>query len=495
MIVSCAGMRAIEERAFSDGINAEALMEDAGWQIAEAVRQFIPGAGRVLIFFGKGNNGGDALVAARHLAAAGWELEMRPAFPRSQWGGLTAMQHRRVPDGTRSSAMATSRLPLVVLDGLLGIGAGGALREPIRGACEEINRLRRESAATVFAVDIPTGLDGDTGARDEAAVSADFTLTIGFAKTGLVVDHAINHVGRLAVLPLAELTLRSGEPVPGQAEVATPFALAPLVPSRNFDTHKGQCGRVGVLAGSRGFTGAAVMCAEAAVRGGAGLVTLYVPKEVHGIVATRITPEVMVHAIDHPLDLLSRIHDVLAVGPGLGTERANDVRELIERAPQPMVCDADALNVLAEDPGPLQRAQGERLLTPHPGEMARLDPGSTGRSRRETVELFMANHPHVLLLKGARTLIGQRGKPLSYNSTGHPGMASGGMGDVTTGLLAALAGQGLSLYETARVGAWIAGRAAERALWNGPESAQSLRATAVLDHLGGAFTDLRRRCF
>lgn len=484
-------MREIEERTFADGITAETLMEEAGRKIAQAVVQFFSEPGRCFVFFGKGNNGGDALVAARHLAREGWEIEMRPAFPREKWGALTAAQHGRAPESKAASRLR--RGPVAVLDGLLGIGAGGALREPIRSACAEIARLRSEENAAVFALDIPTGVDGDTGACDDAAVRADFTLAIGFAKTGLLADGAIDHVGRLAVLPLSELTrrARAGR---GDAVVATAAALASLLPPRDFDAHKGECGRAGLLAGSPGFTGAAVMCAEGALRGGAGLVMLFVPRAAHALVAAATTPEVMVHAIDSPLELLSREElDVLAIGPGLGKAQAAEVRELIERAPQPMICDADALNILSEDLSPLHRAKGPRLLTPHPGEMARLDPGSKERSRRETAELFTKNFPHTLLLKGARTVIGRRGEALSFNTTGHPGMASGGMGDVTTGVLAALAGQGLSLYDAARLGAWVAGRAAERALWNGGESAESLRATAVLEHLGGAFEDLRRR--
>ena len=156
--------------------------------------------------------------------------------------------------------------------------------------------------------------------------------------------------------------------------------------------------------------------------------------------------------------------DALAIGPGLGTSRAAEVRQIVERATQPMVVDADALNILATNIHIIGRCAGPRLLTPHPGEMARLDPRASERSRRETVEAFTARWPHVLLLKGARTLIGQQGHPLSYNTTGSPGMATGGMGDVLTGVCAALAGQGLPLYDAARIGAWLCGRAAEIAV-------------------------------
>ena len=315
---------------------------------------------------------------------------------------------------------------------------------------------------------------------------ADFTLTIGFAKHGLVADAAVNHVGRLAVLPLEPLA----QSTEGTATIATPASLARLLRHRDFDIHKGTCGRVGIIAGSMGMSGAAILCAEGALRGGAGLVTLYVPHAVHRIVAARAAPEVMVRAIDSPLEALDAPHDVLAIGPGLGRDHAGSVRELIVRSPMPTVLDADALNILAESLDLLDRCAGLRLLTPHPGEMARLDPGARTRSRRETVEAWTARFPHTLLLKGARTVVGERGRPLSYNSTGHPGMASGGMGDVLTGLVSALIGQGLALYHAAQAGSWLTGRAAELAIFEGPESAESLRATACTS----AATSPRRSC-
>ena len=497
MILSCGEMKALEERAFADGITAEALMEEAGRKIAEAVQQFFPFPGKCVVVFGKGHNGGDALVAARHLARDGWMIELKPAFAENTWAPLTRKnceEVRKSGEGwdqrLREFPQASSPPPpQIVLDGLLGIGAGGALREPIRGATQEINRRRAASGARVFAVDLPTGLDADTGAADADAVVADYTLTIGFAKQGLLADSATHFVGRLAVLPLEELSKRAG----GEraAVAATPETLRSSLPRRNFDTHKGQCGRVGLVAGSRGFVGAAIMSAEACVRAGAGLITLFVTEDIYPIVATAVSPEVMVKPVSSYLDVLTMDLDALAIGPGLGMSHASEVRQIIERATQPMVVDADALNILATSIHILGRCAGPRLLTPHPGEMARLDPQAGERSRRETVEAFAARWPHVLLLKGARTIIVQQGRPLSYNTTGSPGMATGGMGDVLTGVCAALAGQGLPLYDAARIGAWLCGRAAEIAVGPGGESEESLTPTILLEHLGRAFNDLR----
>jgi ADP-dependent NAD(P)H-hydrate dehydratase / NAD(P)H-hydrate epimerase len=282
MLLTCSEMRSLEERAFADGIAAETLMEEVGAQIAAAVRQFFFLPGRCIVFVGKGHNGGDAFVAARHLQQHGWEIDLREAFPRHDAAALTQKKALELAEDRSIGPLGfsiTCRRSLVVLDGLLGLGAGGALREPILGACREINRLRREADAHVFAIDLPTGLDGDTGTADADTVVADTTLTIGCVKAGLVADGAVNYVGRLVVLPLSELNARS-ETVHLADSINTAPALAPFLSRRPFDTHKGDCGRVGIVAGSRGYVGAAVLCAEAAVRGGAGLVTLYVPEEI-----------------------------------------------------------------------------------------------------------------------------------------------------------------------------------------------------------------------
>lgn len=506
MILTCAEMRALEERAFVDGISAEALMDEAGAQMARAVQQFFPQPGTCVAVFSKGHNGGDALVAARHLAEYGWETHLVPASPITGWDPLTRRKfdeagrcHQHPPGGNElwSQLGETWRRPagpVVILDGLLGIGATGSLREPIAGLCRHINAARTTANAHVFALDIPTGLNGDTGAADPGCVVADFTLSVGAAKRGLLVDAATDFVGRLCVLPLRELTARATAQA-NSPQVGTPAVLAPLLPLRRYESHKGNYGRIGIVAGSRGFVGAAVMASTACVRAGAGLVTLYVPEDVYEPVAMSATPEVMVHPVVSYREVLEAKHDVLAIGPGIGLSRREEVLDLIQRPPQPMVIDADGLNILAQHVEALSTAAGPRLLTPHPGEMARLAPDLAGRSRAEIVEAWSGRHPGTLLLKGSRTLIGERGRPLIYNTTGNPGMASGGMGDVLTGVLAALAGQGLGLYESAGVGAWLCGRAAELALSHGGESAESLTAMRLLEHFGGACHELRARCY
>jgi ADP-dependent NAD(P)H-hydrate dehydratase / NAD(P)H-hydrate epimerase len=491
-IVSAAAMRAAEEAAFAGGVEVGALMDRAGAGVATAVQKFFPRAGRAIVFVGKGHNGGDALVAAARLREAGWKIDLRLSFPEGDCAELT---RKKLEDFRRDELplvqgrAAARPSGLIVLDGLLGLGAKHLLREPIRTAAQEISRLRREENAFVFAVDLPTGLDGDSGETDPIdCVAADCTITIGNAKHGLGIDSAINFVGRLEIVPLPDLVI---SPSPANDLIACEHSLCGLLRRRKFNSYKNEFGRIGVVAGSQGFVGAALMTTEGALRAGAGLVELFVPKEIYSIVAAAAPAEAMVKPVRSYRHLLDEKVDVWALGPGLGTAEAKDLLKFIERATAPMVVDADGLNMLSGDVEILKRCAGSRLLTPHPGEMKRLfDSGKM--SRAGTAKNFTETFPVTLLYKGARTIVAERERPLSYNSTGNPGMATGGMGDVLTGVCAGLIGQGLSLYDAARLGAWICGRAAEIAIFENGESEQSLLPRHVLANLGGAFNDLLR---
>ncbi|HEV7402926.1 MAG TPA: NAD(P)H-hydrate dehydratase [Chthoniobacteraceae bacterium] len=506
MVVTPSAMQELERRAFAQGASAEELMDEAGAGTACAVRQFHPEPGTCLVVFGKGHNGGDALVAARHLAIAGWETFLLPAAPEEQWSELTRKKFgeaglcRLFEPAEEDWAAVLKRTrcsgtgPIVVLDGLLGVGATGLLRGILTDLTQRMNALRETAHAHVVAIDLPTGLDGDTGAPVPDCVVADLTVTIGFAKRGLLADGASNFVGRLVVLPLAALTAQAAGAQPDET-VAYPEMLAPLLARRAFESHKGIYGRIAIVAGSRGFTGAALLCSAGCVRAGAGLISLYVPEDIYPIVAASALPEVMVHPVRSYAEVLETKFDVLAIGPGLGHGKNEEVLDVLRRCDKPAILDADALHILPESMDVLDAKRGPRLLTPHPGEMERLDPFAKNQTRRKTAERFVARHGVTLLLKGARTVVAEHGRPLSFNSTGHPGMATGGMGDVLTGVCAALTGQGLALYDAARVGAWLCGRAAELALSAGRESQESLTPTALLAHLGVAFRDLHERCY
>jgi NAD(P)H-hydrate epimerase len=491
-ILTSAQMRAAEQAAFASGAQVEALMDQAGVGVAQTVTKFFANPGKCIVFAGKGHNAGDALVAAEVLRRHGWKIEVRLAFKVEDCSELTQKKlaplraadswHRHPAD----ERLAGSQCHTIILDGLLGVGARPPLREPIRTACRSINQLGSKNGAYVFAVDLPTGLDSDSGKADRDCVIADFTVTIGFAKAGLIADGALNYVGRLEVVPLHELRAPHKR---AKEIIASPPAFHGLLQRREYSAYKNRFGRIGIVAGSKGFIGAALMTSQGALRAGAGLVEVFVPEEIYAIVASAAPMEAMVKPIQSYRDLLKQKTDVWAVGPGLGKSHASELLELIEKAKHPMVVDADGLNILSEKISVLRRCKGERLLTPHPGEMKRLFPDHK-ESRAETATKFCSRFPVTLLFKGSRTIVGERDRPLSYNTTGNPGMATGGMGDILTGVCAGLMGQGLSPYDAARVGAWLCGRAAEIAIFSGGQSEQSLLPRDVLDHLGEAFKEL-----
>src|SRR5205807_5185170 len=227
----------------------------------------------------------------------------RPTFAEENCSDLTQKKLKALREAKPEPAESIELTPhTIILDGLLGTGAKSFLREPIRTAAREINRLRREENAFVVGVDLPTGLDADSGEHDpEDSVAADFTVTIGFAKHGLIVDSALNFVGRIEIVPLPGLWPEAAAP---NELAASPYSLSPLLPRRKFSAYKNEFGRIGVVAGSKGFIGAALMTTEGALRAGAGLVEVFVPEEIYEIVASAAPVEAMVKPVRRYRDLL-----------------------------------------------------------------------------------------------------------------------------------------------------------------------------------------------
>lgn len=498
MIVTCEQMKQAEDRLFATGVIAEDLMEKAGQACARAIRQFFQTAGQATLFIGKGNNGGDALVVGRELRNQGWRVVAVLSAEPSEMTELAAKKWLEFQAAAEKHQSDSNLMgPRILVDGLLGIGAQGPMRGVIGERAEQLNRQRIEEYATCIAIDIPSGVDGDLGTPYSGAVVADITLSIAAIKTGIVQDVAINHVGRIVQIELPEIVFTDSV---SDTLVLASKNLSGLLPHREFDFHKGRAGRVGVLAGSRGLTGAAILASSAAVRAGAGLVTLYAEAPVYEILAVKASPEVMVKPIASVEEIRGDTSEVLAVGPGLGDESDPALLDLIVNDPRPMVVDADALNILARSDKSLDQLAERghpRLLTPHPGEMLRLFPeASSCADRFEVVDQFInqKSFQGVLLFKGARTLIASKGQAVAINSTGSPGMATGGVGDVLTGVSAALTAQGMSLYDAACLGSWLIGRSAEKWVEEGLESVESLTACDISD-LGMAFDDLKNREF
>ena len=484
--VTAEEMRTLESSAFSVGIDPGELMDLAGAGIARRLIDYFPAPGRACAFIGKGNNGGDAVVALEHLRARGWEVSLRASHPEIEWSTLTRQRVRRaglrpiefVPDGNGR---------LLLLDGLLGIGGRGTLREPLLGLAREMASLR-QAGACIASMDLPSGLDPDDGESDATTVTADITLTIGVPKMGLHSDMAADRIGQLIAIPLPALPPPDGR----SPRWSSPDLFPDLLPPRSHSFHKGNAGRVAILAGSPGMSGAAELCSSGALRGGAGLVTLFLDPGNDA----RPPSEIMTHRVGSRIEAFFESKaSARIMGPGLGKLTAPQRDILFHHLADdstPIIIDADALNLLAEHQM-THLLSGHHLITPHPGEFARLAPDLSRLPRLEAARAFVARHPCTLLLKGARTVIAGPGGDLRINPTGHAGMASGGQGDVLAGVCGAMAASGTSLADAAMLAAWVCGRAAERAVTHGGQSHESCTASDTLHHLGGAFQDWKER--
>lgn len=489
--VTCRKMRDLEELAFKQGSTPEGLMEKAGRGIAMEILRRYPTAGIAVACVGSGNNGGDALVALRYLKEAGWDVSVRCYHSRNQLGALPRKKWRELGECPHNKEIADTYCgePVVILDGLLGIGASGALREPLCELAEWMNTMRLRCGASVVAMDIPSGVNGDTGEVYEGAVIADLTLTVGVPKCGLLETGSANYVGQIQTIRLAELQAEDDS----SSCLIDRDSLRGLLPKRPHDFHKGDAGRLGVFAGSEGMLGAAVLCAKGALRSGVGLVTLFAYEDVYPLLAPMLPPEVMLRSI-RSLDEIRKVSlDALAMGPGIGHSNQDETRlwlGLLRLLELPVVLDADGLNRLA-DKSLVKYLRPNHVLTPHPGEMARLFPEAEHMGRREKVLAFIERYPGTtLLLKGVHSLVAQSGRSLHVNGTGHSGMACGGQGDVLTGVIGGLLAQRIDPFDAARLGAWLCGRAAELAISHGQESVYSLSAGDIPDWLGMAFREL-----
>ncbi|MES2476186.1 MAG: NAD(P)H-hydrate dehydratase [Verrucomicrobiota bacterium] len=493
-VVSIQGALEIEARAFENGWSPESLLDAAGEALAHAIGRYFPTPGTVVGYLGKGNNAGDTLVALKILRDHyGWEIALRLAYPPEAFGIVPLKKWQQLNGSEFSTVNPPTHLlkrPLLLLDGLLGTGAAGPLREPLLALAREMTTLRQSTGANIAAIDLPSGIDANRGEVFPDTVIADVTFMIGNAKRGLLHSSATAATGALALVPVEPLTA----PPSDDFDLISPQTLPWGKQPRPFSFHKGMAGRVAVVAGSRNYTGAAVLAATGALRGGAGLITLHVPSALCSIVSAKCPPEIIVAGYDDSMEVLDSRFDALVVGCGLGKltgDAAASLVNLLKHTKKPTVVDADALNLIAKE-GQISLLGAHHILTPHPGEFARLVPDLAERSREDAARAFTDRFPATLLLKGSRTLVSRCGSPLLVNSTGTPGMATGGQGDLLSGVIGALLAAGEEPIQAAARGAWLCGRAAEIALFQGHLSVESLTPRDVCHHLGAAFNDWRQ---
>ncbi|KRG68929.1 bifunctional ADP-dependent NAD(P)H-hydrate dehydratase/NAD(P)H-hydrate epimerase [Pseudoxanthomonas dokdonensis] len=437
------------------------LMQRAGQAAWQCLLQHWPQARRLVVVCGPGNNGGDGYVLARLARRAGRQVtvvHLQAHSPRSGLaqractdylgvGGQVEWFQHELPDAD------------VVVDALFGIGLD---RAPDAASSRLIDAINSQPAP-VLALDVPSGVDAQRGSVATVAVVASCTLQFIGQHIGLRTGAALEYGGALAFDDL-DVPVQVFAQVAAQATLLEPEFISRCLLARRRNTHKGESGRVVCVGGGHGTAGAVVLAAEAALRSGAGLVAV-ATRERHlpAILARR--PEIMAHGIESGDDLppLLATADCIALGPGLGQgEWASGLHALTMASGKPLVLDADALNLLAKRPAPLVDA----ILTPHPGEAARLldsDTSSIQRDRFAAAQALVERFQSVIVLKGAGTIIAAPGQLPRVINAGNPGMAVGGMGDLLTGVIAALRGQGLAAFEAASAGALIHSLAADEA--------------------------------
>lgn len=494
-IVNSTEMRALDEYAIHTiGIPAAVLMENAGRAVAEEVAKLSSelGANKPwLMLVGKGNNGGDGIVAARHLRELGVEAELLYAADPAKLTSDAALQRDIAARlGIAASVYGTDCIRWEryagIVDALLGTGTSGAPREPYASLIREANA----SGLPMVAIDIPSGLDADTGDVHDPCIDAETTVALAFLKRGLTQYPGAQRAGRVVVRLIgipAELADKEGIRAfwANEELFLRRFGLK-LPLAREADTHKGTYGHVLVAAGTRQYSGAGLLAAAAALRSGAGLVSWALPERLLDPMMGRI-PEAMLHGIPDggrgdwaavPAEAVLRLaagKKALAIGPGMGRFAGDSfwLREIWTGAPCPLVVDADALNMIA-DAGGLDawpQRDGAAILTPHPGEMARLT-GLTAREvQRDRIGLarrYAMQHGVTLVLKGARTVTATPAGDVYVNTSGNAGMATGGAGDALAGLIAGLLAQGCDAGLAAALGVYLHGLAGDRAAASRP---------------------------
>ncbi len=488
-IVTAAQMTAIEQASERAGVSTDTLMENAGLAVAQGARELVGAAGvRILILVGPGNNGADGLVAARHLRRWGAEVtcfmvdgrpEADPKMDCALEYGVRVIE--RATPGTLDRMLARSAL---VIDSILGTGQSRPLEGIIKQTMVFLANVRAAAKRPMLlALDLPTGLNTDTGEVDAFAVPCDITFSLGYPKRGLLAFPGATHAGELLVLDIG-VPDGLAEEAEIRLETVEPHWVAQHLPRRPMDAHKGTFGHVLAVAGSRNYVGAAYLSSQACVRSGAGLTTLATPQSVYPIAAAKSTEPIHIPLLEDPDGRVSsdaagalrdgtRRYTNILVGCGLGVSdgTVQFVEDLLfnRNSDQfsgltnlPALVDADGLNNLARIDRWWEKERGPMVLTPHPGEMATLTGLATADIQQDRVGVareYAARWGVCLVLKGANTIISQPDGAVRLAALANPGMSTGGTGDVLSGVISGLMAQGLPAAVAASCGVYLHGQA------------------------------------
>jgi NAD(P)H-hydrate epimerase len=487
-IVSAAQMQELDRRTISEArIPATTLMERAGTGVVSCLEQRLgPMRGKtVTVVCGKGNNGGDGFVAARLLRRRHANVRVLAMAPTSELSRDAATMYKQFVRGAGKSSvyLYTSKAQAqtllqdsdILVDALLGTGLSSAVTGRYAEAIDSIN----ETGHPVVAVDLPSGLQADTGTILGRAIRASLTVTLGLPKLGLYQGYGIDLAGEVAIVDIGIPPVYM-DAVESRTTVMTQGTIRAYLPRRQPSSHKGTFGHAGIIAGSVGKTGAAAMAARAALRVGAGLVTVAVPTSVNDVLEAKLLEAMTVPMPETKARTLARTaldrlvafmtaRTALAIGPGLSThpETVELVQALTKQLDRPAVLDADALNALTGRTALLASCKTPPIITPHPGEMARLETDATpltvNSDRIGTAARFARERGLFVVLKGARTVVARPDGAVAICPTGNPGMATAGTGDVLTGMMVGLLAQGLPSWEAACAATYLHGAAGDLA--------------------------------
>lgn len=487
-IITGTQMQELDRRTIGEAhIPARVLMDRAGSGLVAALEQTFGSTQgkRVIILCGKGNNGGDGFVAARLLHRRRTQVQVLMMSPASELSRDAAVMYRQFVRTAGKSAvhLYTSKSLVssllresdLIIDALLGTGLSSDVTAHYADAIDCIN----EAGRPVVAADLPSGLHADTGAILGRAVRASLTVTFGLPKLGLYQSHGVDLSGSVSLIDIG-IPQAYIEAVTSHTTLITPASVRAVLPARRPASHKGTFGHAGIIAGSVGKTGAAAMAAKAALRIGTGLVTVAVPAGVNDVLESKLLEAMTIPMPDTKARTFSRsaldrlktfitTRTAVAIGPGLSThpETVELVQALMKDLDRPAVLDADALNALAGRASVLTACKTPPILTPHPGEMARLEANATPQSinadRIGTAVRFARERGTFVVLKGARTVVARPDGAAAICPTGNPGMATAGTGDVLTGMIVGLLAQGLAPWEAACAGTYLHGYAGDLA--------------------------------
>jgi hydroxyethylthiazole kinase-like uncharacterized protein yjeF len=525
-VVTAEEMRQLDRETIEGcGIPGVVLMERAGLAVAYKIKELY-GRKKIIIVSGSGNNGGDGLVVARNLHNEGWAVKVFLTSRPEDLKGEALLQYKAAVnfgvDIQQIKGLLTNPSIIthhsIIVDAILGTG----LSKNVTDTLAEVISLLNKSSKPIISVDIPSGISSDNGQVMGEAIKAEYTVTFCLPKRGHLLYPGAEYSGKLFIedIGFPEKLLRSEK---FYVELLRKNDVTTLIPERRKYSHKGDYGHVLIVAGSRGKTGAALMTARACLRGGAGLVTIGVPESLAGIFQSCVTEEMTLilpdkgdgtlagRASNLILDFLNESADLLAIGPGIGISADTNklMKILIKNSSTPMVIDADGINSIKGERSVFLKAKAPIILTPHPGEMSRLlnphphpptfaNGGQGGitltiqdieNDRINTAIFFAKETGTYIVLKGVPTIIATPEGRAFINSTGNPGMATGGTGDVLTGMISGFLSQGVNPLQASILGVYLHGLAGDLAA--SEKGQHPMLATDIIDKISAAFYSLK----